>query len=226
MTHPTPRRAQRGVSLLFALLALVALSLATLGLVRTIDTGALVLGNIGFKQDAAVAGDQATRKAIDWLKLNAAGLDADLAGSGYYASTKERNGDLTVTPVDATGQQQVSNISRKLIDWDNDGECNYAPDASYASCSIKTADGGTINGNKTRYVIFRLCDIAGDSNDEINNSCAKPMAASTGSSNRGGMCYGSCPRFEPVATPYYRVVVRVLGARNTTSFIETIVNFQ
>jgi len=225
MKHISPSRHQRGVSLLFALLALVALSLATLGLVRNIDTGALVMGNIGFKQDAAVAGDQATRRAIEWLKTNAATLDADLANNGYYASTKERNANTTVTPVDVTGQQQVANSSRKLIDWDGDTECNYAPGGTFASCALLTADGGTINGNRTRYVIFRLCDVAGDSNDEINNSCAKPLSSGSGASGRGSLGYGG-KRFEAATGPYYRIVVRVLGARNTTAFIETIMHFQ
>ena len=215
---------QRGVSLLFALLALVALSLATLALVRTVDTSGLVLGNIGFKQDATVAGDQATRQAVAWLKANVAGLDNDAANSGYYASTKERNADASITRVDATGQQLVGN-PRRLIDWDNDGACNYATSGTYTSCELKTVSVGDINGNKTRYVIFRLCQSAGDANDEINNACAKPLNSGSGASGRGAMAYGT-GRFTAAAGPYYRIVVRVLGPRNTASFTETIVNFQ
>ena len=218
-----PMNLQRGVSLLFALLALVALSLATLALVRTVDTSGLVLGNIGFKQDATVAGDQATRQAVAWLKANVAGLDNDAANSGYYASTKERNADASITRVDATGQQLPD--ARKLIDWDNDGACNYATSGTYTSCDLKTVSVGDINGNKTRYVIFRLCQSAGDANDEINNACAKPLNSGSGASGRGAMAYGT-GRFTAAAGPYYRIVVRVLGPRNTASFTETIVNFQ
>ncbi|VTU39092.1 hypothetical protein H6CHR_05388 [Variovorax sp. PBL-H6] len=224
MNRSKPGPTQQGVSLLFALLALVALSLATLALVRTVDTGGLVLGNIGFKQDATVAGDQATRQAVAWLKANVAGLNADNANSGYYASTKERNADTTVTPVDATGQQYDVN-ARKLIDWDNDTACNYATSGSFAACALKTVAVGDVNGNKTRYVIFRLCQSAGDPNDEINNSCAKPLNSGSGASGRGAMAYGT-GRFTAAAGPYYRVIVRVLGPRNTASFTETIVNFQ
>lgn len=228
MNHRHSPAGQRGVSLLFALLALVALSLATLALVRTVDTSALVLGNVGFKQDATAAGDQAARQAVAWLKANVASLDTDAAGSGYYASTKERNADATVTPVDSTGQQFIgtaANAARKLIDWDNDGACNYATSGTYASCALKTVAVGDINGNKTRYVIFRLCASAGDANDDINNSCAKPLGSGSGASGRGSMSYGT-GRFTAAAGPYYRIVVRVLGSRNTASFTETIVNFQ
>ena len=50
--RPARRRAQRGVSLLFALMALAAMLLAAVALVRSVDSGALVLGNLGFKQEA------------------------------------------------------------------------------------------------------------------------------------------------------------------------------
>ena len=51
------------MSLLFALLALAAMLLAAVALVRSVDSGALVLGNLGFKQDATSAGDSAAELA-------------------------------------------------------------------------------------------------------------------------------------------------------------------
>ncbi|MDM0106029.1 pilus assembly protein PilX [Variovorax sp. J22R24] len=221
--HSNPQ--QRGVSLLFALLALAALSLATLALVRSVDTGGLVMGNIGFKQDATATGDQATRQAVAWLKANITSLDNDAATNGYYASTKELNADKTTTRVDATGQQFPSDRTRKLIDWDNDTRCDYATAGTFASCTLKTVSVDDINGNKMSYVIFRLCASSGDSNDDLNNSCSKPLSGGGGSSNKGSISYGRQP-IAGGASPYYRVVVRVLGARNTTSFTESIVSFQ
>ena len=52
LRRPPSRTAQRGVSLLFALMALAAMLLAAVALVRSVDSGALVLGNLGFKQEA------------------------------------------------------------------------------------------------------------------------------------------------------------------------------
>ena len=225
MKHRISNIKHRGVSLLFALIALVALSLASLALVRSIDTGALVLGNIGFKQDATVAGDQATDQAINWLKNNLASLNDDAPASGYYASTKELNADKSNTRVDATGQQYPNDVSRKLIDWENDTKCNYATEKTFASCTLKSMSAGTINGNQARYTIFRLCASAGDPGDEINNSCAAPLRSASGSTSKGGISYGKGP-LSGVGSVYYRVVVRVQGARNTTSVIESIVNFQ
>ncbi|WP_399680918.1 hypothetical protein [Xenophilus sp.] len=230
MMH-APYRRQRGVSLIFALIALVSLALATLALVRSIDSGALVLGNVGFKQDATVAADQASREAVAWLKTNVASLEEDIAASGYYASTKELNADDRTTPVDVTGQQYVGNAARKLIDWgsgssDPDRECRYAPTGSYASCTLKSASGGTVNGNELRYTIFRLCSKPGSASDTVNNNCAKPLGSTGGASGRGALAYGSHARFEAPSGPYYRIVVRARGARNTVSFTETIVSFQ
>ena len=46
---------QAGASLLFALITLVALALAATALVRSVDTGAIVLGNLGSKKATAIA---------------------------------------------------------------------------------------------------------------------------------------------------------------------------
>ena len=75
--HPKRLRRSQGVALIFALITLVALMLGALALVRNTDTAALVLGNLGFKQDATQSADQATREAINWLNINsAAGMKA------------------------------------------------------------------------------------------------------------------------------------------------------
>lgn len=222
------RRTQRGVSLLFALLTLVALLLATLALVRSVDTSTLLLGNLGFKQDATSSADQATRKAIAWLTLNNASLNTSVTSSAYYASTLElaSDGVTVLPPVDVTGgQQQTPN--RQLVDWDGNG-CQYASSSSYSSggCAVLSADAGTINGNVTRYVIFRLCSKPGDYTTDTSISCAKPIA-STGNTaqKRGELNYADSARFAGNSGPYYRIVVRVQGARNTASFTETIVHF-
>ena len=41
---------QRGLVLFFALIALVAMSLAALALVRSVDTSTLISGNLAFRQ--------------------------------------------------------------------------------------------------------------------------------------------------------------------------------
>jgi type IV pilus assembly protein PilX len=219
-----PRRTQRGVTLLFALITLVALLLATLALVRSVDTSTILMGNIGFKQDATVTADQASKTALAWLASKSTVLNTDsLAqglGQGYYASTKEIGSDLTTAldPVDVTGQQ-ISGSSRQVVDWTHDN-CTTA--TGYI-CSVAAATSGS---NSARYVIFRLCSLPGDyTSTGYTGSCALPANSSSGTaSTRGELNYAESGRFTGASGPYYRIVVRVQGARNTTSFTETIVH--
>lgn len=218
---------QRGATLLFALITLVVLMLATMGLVRSVDTSAMLLGNIGFKQDATSAADRASRLAVKWLTDNRAALNSDIPGSGYYASTKELDDDgaTPLPPVDATGKQLYGQANRQLIDWDNN-DCESAVEGSYASCGLTPGDAGTINGNQASFVVFRLCSTDGDYSTDTSIHCAKPMSTSnTAASGRGDLNYAEPTRFNSTSGPYYRIVVRVLGARNTASFTETIVHF-
>ena len=211
------RRRQRGVSMIFALLTVVVLGLATLALMRSVDTGALLLGNVSFKQDATVSADQGVRAAFVWLKeQTAAKLGAHDANNGYYATTMDSD---PTKPVDPTGGQQPTVKTRQLIDWDSDG-CKYAP--TTGDCSLKSEDGGeTPNGNsQMRYAIFRLCakTDADALASGISNNCATPAGA-TGGGHEAGVSY---PKLA-TSGAYYRVVVRVRGSRNSVSYIETIV---
>ncbi len=52
---PTRRSAQRGVSLVFSLITLVALSLAAVALIRSFATGATILRNLSFEQDTLLS---------------------------------------------------------------------------------------------------------------------------------------------------------------------------
>ncbi|MES2090672.1 MAG: hypothetical protein V4532_11930 [Pseudomonadota bacterium] len=232
LTHCRPSRTH-GISLLFALLALAALSLAAVALVRSVDTSALVMGNLGFKQDATSAADKLTQQAITVLTGATWDRNADSPNNGYYAQAHES--------IDVTGQQQTA-ADRELVNWDIDG-CQYSPDAATANCvNVRPGAEVEINGNKLRYVMFRLCAELG-SPDSATNSCARPQATASGSGSgsvtgsatapkRGEIKYGEEMRFTRKTVGaggayqgvYYRIVVRVIGARNTTSFVETIVH--
>ena len=226
----SPRRAQRGATLLFALLTLVALLLATLALVRSVDTSTVLMGNIGFKQDATVTAEQATRQALSWLNANKLILNTDSTGNGYYASTQElaSNGTTVQPPVDVTGQQLAGSTNRQLVDWDAN-HCAAATTGSYNGCNVVTASAGTLGNSPdtARYVVFRLCSMAGDyTASSYTGTCATPMnGSSNNAAMRGEMNYASPERFGSSGGPFYRIVVRVQGARNTTSFTETIVHF-
>jgi type IV pilus assembly protein PilX len=209
-------RAQRGVSLIFAMLALATVSLAAAGLVRTTNADALITGNLSFKAETAAFAERGTEAAIAWIEArDKAALYADSGSAGYYAN--HRN-DLDITGQDAT------RATRALIDWDDDG-CAKAPNFSSGACIAPTGEykptGSSVG---YRYVITRLCTTVGDLDPP--NSCVTGIEnQSLGDSSRDRYDYqrNTTPPSVVVQQPSYRVVVRATGPRNAVTFTETII---
>jgi type IV pilus assembly protein PilX len=209
---------QRGLSLLFALLSLAVLTLASIALIRSVSMGAMLAGNLGFQQEATAAADVAVRQALAVLsaKLTASStsLGASQPSLGYYAYSD----DL----IDVTGSQ-LSVATRKLVKWDS---YFCATQSGYASCAFTPVSVSSINGNTPGYVVFRMCDREGDPVSDTTINCARPLSSSSSSSTNEVRDYNSgAGTSASIVSPYYRIVVRVVGARNTTSYTETIVHF-
>lgn len=214
-----PSARQRGLSLIFALLALMVLSLGAVALVRSVDSGTLVLGNLGFKQEATTSADRGTQAAIEWLSTNSASLDASNAVVGYYATAHDE--------LDATGQHS-GQATRTLIDWNGDS-CAYAAGATSAICTLRSRTVVTASDTEPvtlRYAIFRLCSQAA-SPTATGNSCVKPASANVGpAADKGSLDYANpAPLTVSGSGNLYRVLVQAVGARNTASITETIVQF-
>jgi type IV pilus assembly protein PilX len=216
MNRITRQSSQRGVSLLFALLALVALSLAAMGLVRTVGNTSLVVGNLGFKMDATGSADRGAEQAITWVQANMAGtgLDANITASGYYATS--------VDSLDPTGRNTTLN-PRAAVDWNNDNCATIS--GAFTACLDPTTP-VTLGGNQVSWIITRLCAAAG-SKDDVANSCASSLTSGTADDANSGGLDTSSPGGLVTGTvmPYYRIVVRTVGGRNTVSYTETIVHF-
>jgi hypothetical protein len=214
--------AQRGASLLFALITLVALALAASALVRSVDTGAVVMGNLGAKKATAIAADRATQQAIKFLAVDmteATRLN-DAPNQGYYATSKE---DYDITGFDG------SDPSRKLVNWDVDGSCAYA---TSGTCDPQTRPSDSFWVDQTarleaRWLITRLCGTAGiDAKKTSNNNCAVALKASVMKDTTAGAPNQSTGGGFQLQNqqPFYRIVVRVKGPRNAVTYTETIVN--
>jgi hypothetical protein len=211
---PAWPRAQRGVSLMFSLIALVGLSLAAVALIRAVNTGSGILGNLGFKQDTLLAADDATRRAIDWLspRIGGSTLHDNLSTGGYYAAN--------VASLDPTGNGTAS--TRTLIDWDDNNCGGHSP------CLKPFATQTLANGVQARYLILRLCSGTGDPSAATSTlHCARPMTASLATTGDSGSLDYTNPKHlsTPVQTQYYRILVRAKGARNTLSFTDTVVHY-
>jgi Tfp pilus assembly protein PilX len=218
MIHRARRSAQRGMSLVFSLITLVALSLAAVALIRSVDTGSTILGNLSFKQDTLLAADDASSQAIQWLSDNvgSATLQGDVAAQGYSASL--------IAKLDPTGTR-TSDTTRVVVDWDNN-DCASYTSGSYARCFKPRASELVLtNGIKARWVILRVCNSAGDAT-QPGIFCAKPVtAALVDTSEQGDLNYSNPGLQQAVLAQYFRVIVRAQGGRNTTSTTETLVHF-
>lgn len=197
-----PARRQQGVVLMIALIVLVAMTLAALGLIRSIDTGQLVAGNIGYRESAIQSGDTGIELARKWLMDNATTLDNDNSTFGYYASRQDS--------VDITGNKTTTTTDG--VDWGG----------SNPTAVVKAFDAGTSNdgtGNHIFYLIQRLCTIPGPQNAG-NNSCTTATVSAIGSTQTASD-YSSqaIPQKEEV---YFRVTSRVLGPKNAQSYVQAI----
>jgi len=203
MSFRAPRR-ERGVVLMIALIVLVAMTLAALGMVRSLDTGTMVAGNIGFREAAVATGDTGIEKARQWLVANAAtnALTTDSPGNGYY-STRQAGIDLTGNNPGAAGG----------VDWGG----------SDPSQPTKAFDAGVVDatGAHVYYIIHRLCKSPGNVNDPLQ-SCA--TATNTGAGSTQKVADYSEYGLKGVLTPYYRITVRVNGAKNTVSYVQAVLS--
>lgn len=202
---------QKGVVLFIALIVLVAMTIAGIALVRSVDTGNMVAGNLAFKQGATLAGDGGTEAAINWLTpLNGTPtLYTNNIEKGYYATSQGA--------FDPTNSH--SSTTTPAVDWNN----NNCSGLSFSVC-VKPAPAITIGDNSVSYVINRLCEIEEDPNS-VDNTCVTYQSSDSTSPKRGELKYGDDKRFEPLPGPYYRIVSRVQGPRNTVSFVETVIHF-
>lgn len=125
------RGRQGGVALFIALIALIAMSMAGLALMRAVDTANVISGNLAFQQAALQATDEGVEAAVTTLAtITGSALDSNYptgsstGGFKYYPTIQSAN-SLGIPTV---------------INWNN-------------------VTSTTVNGKyKVKYVIDRLCD--------------------------------------------------------------------
>lgn len=233
-THTVNCR-QNGMTLMIVLIALVSLSLASLALIRSIDTGTLVMGNLGFKQATTAQADSSVEAAMTWIsgKINAAPTDLYDSRCASGCATADTTTAYYATSLDALDiSGHSSSTTRAIVDWENNG-CSYASSGTYASC-LKASPTVTTNGFQTNYVVARMCKTTGDPNASANN-CAQPttVGASNKQINKGEMKYGMTTMLRTAgggsgsssaSLLMFRVIVRAKGPRNTVSYTETYIS--
>lgn len=194
---PMRRGRQDGIVLFLTLIAVVAITMAGVAMMRSSDTAGLLSGNVAFKQSAVMEADRGVEAALAVLPT-VPDLTNDDTARGYYASIQAA----------MTSPASVPNLLNITT-------------ANYCSAGSATAPTGTIvvapvagstTGNCITYVIERMCSAAGYADDKI---CLILASQSMGGDVRN-------PGLKESA-PYYRVTVRVDGPRNTVVYVQAIV---
>jgi type IV pilus assembly protein PilX len=191
------RTRQSGVVLFVALIVLVAMTLAALALMRSVDSANIIAGNLAFQEAATHSADTGVEAATAWLQANNTGstLDADDPTNGYAA-----NGSAS-TRSPAAGQS-----------WDLYWSNSLAA-RSYQAFAQDSA------GNSVNYVIDRLCNSAGSKTGGASCVASPAVQTATGNAEEAGQIPLNAP-----SVVYYRITVRVSGPRNTVSYVQSVVS--
>lgn len=177
----TPIRRQRGVVLFVALIAMVILSLAGIGLMRAVDTGQGVVGNLGFRQASIAPVNLAIEKAVDdiFKSKRIASLVADDPAHRYYATLQPAE-SATGVPAVLAGP--------------------YPPPAYDAKFTHDTDP----TGLEIRSVIERVCNADAKTQAEMIEHCdlLPPKVSPAGTDNEA-------KRIPLPPIPHFRVTIRV-----------------
>lgn len=191
---------QLGSVLIFTLIALVAMTLAALALVRSVDSSTLISGNLAFRQAATSSGDVGVQAAVaamtaiqnanvaknPYLDLDH-GFNQTNAAVGYYSGTYPEL-DLSL------GSTWVSGSSGAVSDGRN---------------------------NSYQYIIQRMCKYQ-NVKISTDHCLFSGIPDKNGEMGETRPCDGpGCPSAGQL--PQYRVTVRVTGPKNTLSYIQAIV---
>ncbi len=186
---------QRGTVLFIALIVLVAMTLAGIAIMRSVDTATLIAGNLAFKQATIQSADNGVEQAYQWLLANRAVLANTNLSTGYYSSRPgaepDWNDPLTWASAVTVGTDAAGNTTSYLIHR----LCN---------CSDTAYNGTCATGNAQQCALTTASNVA-------------PPPAQGDSFSVGASRYLETPK------QYYRITVRTQGPRNTTSYVQSMV---
>ena len=192
-----PGKRQGGIVLIIAIIVLVAMSLAALALMRSVDTNTIIAGNLAFQQSATRSADRGIETAVSWLNANNASgaLNIDDATNGYAANGAN------------PAQSPIASQS-----W-NDYWTNTLSNRPPVQMAADSA------GNTAAYVIDRLCNNAGPKTGGAACVASPVVTSATGNAEESNNVGLNAP-----SVVYYRITVRVAGPRNTVSYVQSIVS--
>lgn len=207
--------------MIIALIILVAMTLAGIGLMRSADTGNMIAGNMAFRQAALNATDAGTGIAFNALmNIANSGNPADLQILWYDNGQPCPSG---ATPTFCAGG--VINFpgytSSPLAACEVTGPpCPSAASwwtvpANWAGAYTLTAAQYPDTTTTVQYVIHRMCQLP--NTPPTTGVLCQTYTPSNNNGQTGGQGTG---QITPSPSVYYQITVRVTGPRNTTSYAQ------
>ena len=196
---------QRGVVLFVALIAMVVLSLAAVALIRSVDTGTSIAGNLAAKQGTLGPINYAVERAVDALFQGGPGSIADPfnhdIAKNYYANIQPL-GKPNGVPAILFGP---------------------LPLAIYDASFQKYDDPSTVSKYSVRWVIERLCQGSAPApgpyfGDPLTPTGLQACDLMVPKVATAGTAMEELPSVPPV--PLYRVSIRVDGPANTVTYAQ------
>lgn len=205
---------QRGVVLFLTLIALLAMSLAAVALVRSVDTSTLIAGNMAFKQSATTSADAGIESSIAWI-----------------TSTQSANASKSVFS-DITHTFNVTDATRGYYS-NADSNLDLFSNATWNAIT-NVPEVTDSSGNKVRYIIQRMCRSANAVPSSLELPSATPpkttcLFSSAVADNNGNnvplpseICDGpGCP--SGGQSSQYRITARATGPRSAVSYVQAFV---
>jgi len=228
-----PRR-QGGIVLFIALIALVVLSLAGIGFMRSVDTASILAGNLAFNRASVAISDSGMEEA----RVQLATLDnATVSGRCSLTSPASclwMNGSDMTGGRAPTGGTPPSNgyfawadptFNYRTFNWGNvTNSDNMTYQFNAAVASWTAAQAAALTGYDIRYVIHRMCEFpwssatAAQTGDPAISNCL--TTASTGGQSQGSITVSSSQVQTTVSVPLYRITIRVTGPRNSVAYVQ------
>lgn len=200
------KTAQRGLVLFVALIALVVMSLASVALIRSVDTSSLVTGNLAFKQSAAISSSFGIEALADTIGSQPTDYAySNSAGNGYYATcdTFDSGGTGICNGNDLVADARWTNAASRLATGEG------------------ISDGKDAYGNTIRYIVERMCRVTGAPGSD---RCLMAHERESGGAGCADPCPTRPPGMSAIAYPIYRITVRIAGPKNTITYVQALVS--
>jgi type IV pilus assembly protein PilX len=194
-----PASRQRGVMLIIALIVLVAMTMAGIGMMRSADTATVVAGNIAYKQATIAGADTGLQEAYWWLTSNSLGvvLHTTNTGVGYISSVPADEPDWS-----------------KALSWSNAKVLNSGNPDAY--------------GNVVSFLVHRMCPVPNCAPEATCLSSVNTCGSTPNTQLvTGDGLDRSKPSFATRPPQvHYRITARAVGPRNSVTIVQTMVRIE